>query len=83
MKRRRRWIQQAVHHKGALHRMMNVPQSETIPVSTLKSWASISKWVAKRRRPFHGHGVAWWKKAGQRVRFALNVRNLRHRRRRR
>lgn len=74
MARRRKWIQRAVRHKGALHRMMKIPEGERIPRKLIRSWSHVSAWVLKsRRKSFHGHSAAWWKKAGQRARFALNV----------
>lgn len=80
---RHRWIKGAVRHPGALHHMMGVPEGEKIPAETLRGWNRISKWVIARGKGFHGHGVAWWKKAGQRARFALRARTFKHKRRRR
>lgn len=44
-----KWIQQAIKHKGALHKTLGVPQGEKIPEKKLKK-AEHSKSAKTRKR---------------------------------
>lgn len=79
---RHRWIKDAVRAPVAMHRMMGVPVDEPFSTNVLRGWDRVSHWVVARGKAFHGHSVVWWKKAGQRARFALNARKSRKRRHR-
>jgi hypothetical protein len=48
----KRWIQVALakHKKGALHKQLGIPESETIPLRTLQSAAKASGILGKRAR---------------------------------
>jgi len=46
----RRWIQKAVGKRGALHRQLGVPATETIPVGTLRNAAQRGGKLGQRAR---------------------------------
>lgn len=46
------WIQNAVKHPGALHRMLGVKQGNKIPVSKIKHAANSSSTLLQRRAQF-------------------------------
>jgi len=68
----KKWIQQAAskHTKGALHRQLGIPQSETIPKKTLRDIVATD--IGK-----HSHGRKVTLLLKQRANFALNAQKRR------
>lgn len=44
------WIKSAIKHKGALHKQLGIPQSKTIPHSTLAAAAKKGGLLGQRAR---------------------------------
>jgi hypothetical protein len=49
-KKKKNWIQDAIKKPGALHKMMGVPEGETIPASKLEKAAQKGGKLGKRAR---------------------------------
>lgn len=50
MAKRKRWIQHAIKHPGALHRELGVPEDRKIPASKLRSAATKGGKLGRRAR---------------------------------
>ena len=46
----KKWIDEAVKHKGALHEEMHIPEGKKIPVSKLKAAEKKGGLIGKRAR---------------------------------
>ena len=70
IKKKPKWIQQAAPKKGALHRQLGYPQTETLPLGLLKE-------IKQANPGTHVRGYTVTPLLKKRVNFVLNVRRPR------